>query len=239
MKFLLIGFFALLISCDQSFPNSGNPLVVLTFDDNNCTIYNTAYPLIQEFGFVGTCVTCSGRCDQPGYITWQQLSELSNAGWEIAGHTVNHVILNSITPEEAEMEIYNDLLALRAQGFEPVTFALPKGKVSADILEIIPHYYRYIRHSLDTINFFPVDVKAIGYYPMQSFYSENEVITRLQLATWRGECLIVIGFHNFCMEDGCMPDNCKPSEFREILQYIKDQNLEVVTLAQALERCGN
>jgi peptidoglycan/xylan/chitin deacetylase (PgdA/CDA1 family) len=233
----LLLFLLLLTACEQTAPFSDKPLVVFTFDDNNASIYDTAYPMMQEFNFTGTIVANSGFIALPSRFTWEQLAEMTASGWEIAGHTVHHAVLTGISLEKAEAEIVLDLDAFRLHGFVPVSFALPKGVVSTEIFNIICHYYKNIRNSEDTVNFFPVDRKAVGYLPVQTFYSEIEVINRLQLASWRGECLIVLGFHKFYSDDAEYIDNCQPDEFRAILDYIREQNLEVVTLAQALDRC--
>lgn len=241
MKYLYLiiplAFLLLFFTCEQIVPLPQKPLIVLAFDDNSDSIYNVAFPMMQEFNFTGTNVVNSGTLGLPARLTWEQLSEITAAGWEVAGHTVHHPVLTDICLEEAENEIILDLEALRAHGYDPVSFALPKGKVSDDVLHLLFRYYKNIRNSQDTVNFFPVDRKAVGYFPVQTFYSEIEVIDRLQLAEFRGECLVVLGFHRFYSNDAQYIDNCQPEEFRAVLSYIRKQNLEVVTLAQALDHC--
>ncbi|MCF7911331.1 MAG: polysaccharide deacetylase family protein [Candidatus Cloacimonetes bacterium] len=237
LKYLLIIITLLLFACDAPKAWQEKPLIVLTFDDCHSSIYDVAFPLLQEYGFYGTNIVCSCRPGFRAYYTWQQLHEMTDAGWEVAGHTSHHVNLSEIPLEEAEREISLDLDSLRAMGFDPQGFALPSGKVSKAVFEILKHYYSDIRNSQDTINYFPVDPSTVGYYMVQTEYSSAEPIRRMQLAGYRGECLLILGFHRFLGEDEAWVDNCQPQEFREILEYISQQGYRVLTMHEALSCC--
>lgn len=233
--FLLI--LIILLSCDSGSVWTGKPVIVFTFDDCHASIYDTAFPIMQEYGFCGTNIVCSGRPGLPSYYNWQQLHEMTAAGWEVAGHTVNHVTLCSIPLEEAEAEIRNDLDSLRYMGFDPRAFALPSGNTNAAVFQILRRYYSDIRNSQDTENYFPVDPYTVGYYMVQTAYSSAEVIRRLQLAGYRGECLVIIGFHRILEDNDAWVDNCKPEEFRDILEFISSQDYRVLTMHKALVKC--
>ncbi len=236
-KFCGMIFIILLTTCAQKDQWTGSPLIVFTFDDCYDSIYNNAFNLMQEYGFVGTNMVCSGRPGNPHYYNWQQLAEMSAAGWEVAGHTVDHVSLCEVPLDVAEWEIVHDLDSLRSKGYDPQGFALPKGYVSQDVFEILRHYYQDIRHSNDTDNYYPVDRTAVGYYPYQSEYTADEPIRRLQLACYRGECIVILGFHNLAAEDSLLVDNCLPSEFRDILEFVSQQGYKVLTMHAALNSC--
>lgn len=234
---LLLIISLLLFSCQPVVPKADLPLLVLTFDDDSRSIYDTAFPIMQEFGYTGTNVITTSIMNEPERLTWQQLHEITDAGWEVAGHTFHHYNFNNLTLPQAEFEIMHDLAILREQGFDPVSFALPLGKASPSVLEIIAAYYTNIRNSQDTVNLFPVNNKAVGYFPVQNFYTEEEVIRRIDSAVFRGECLLIIGFHRFYPDDTGICDNCKPEEFRRILTYISENNFQVLNLKDALPLC--
>lgn len=66
-------------------------------------------------------------------MTSEQVRELSNAGMDIGGHTVNHPILAKLSPAQARAEIEQGKLELEAITGAPVTlFAYPNGKPGAD-----------------------------------------------------------------------------------------------------------
>ncbi|MCP5346372.1 MAG: polysaccharide deacetylase family protein [Gammaproteobacteria bacterium] len=66
--------------------------IAITFDDGYLSIYETAYPLLQQFGFPFTVFVSTGPIDdnQPGFMNWEQLEEMADHGALIANHMVNH-----------------------------------------------------------------------------------------------------------------------------------------------------
>jgi peptidoglycan/xylan/chitin deacetylase (PgdA/CDA1 family) len=67
----------------------------------------------------------------PGYFTWKQVRRLAADGHEIAGHTLTHRDLPSLSKAEQKREICGDRVALIAHGFKPVNFAYPFGSYVA------------------------------------------------------------------------------------------------------------
>ncbi|MES3006335.1 MAG: polysaccharide deacetylase family protein [Pseudomonadota bacterium] len=66
--------------------------VAITFDDGYISIYDTAFPMLQEFGFPFTVfINTQPHNDQlRGYMSWAQIREMSDAGVTIANHMENH-----------------------------------------------------------------------------------------------------------------------------------------------------
>lgn len=105
--------------------------VAITFDDGYESIYSTAFPLLQEFGFPFTVFVSTGPIDrqQNGYMTWEQLSALHRAGVAIGNHGTEHRSLLEMTTDEARV----DILAAQARinkelGPQPKLFAYPYGE---------------------------------------------------------------------------------------------------------------
>ncbi|MBF0481106.1 MAG: polysaccharide deacetylase family protein [Desulfovibrionaceae bacterium] len=67
-------------------------MVSLTFDDGLAGAYNSAYPVLKKYGAPGVSGIITGRIDPANddYMSWEQIRELSAAGWEIVSHSVNH-----------------------------------------------------------------------------------------------------------------------------------------------------
>ena len=76
--------------------------VAITFDDGYSSIYATAYPMLEEFGFPFTLFLSTGPVDngQSGYMSWQQIEEMSEAGVLIANHLVDHPYMLDREPDE-------------------------------------------------------------------------------------------------------------------------------------------
>ena len=65
--------------------------IILEFDDGFYNIYANAFPIMETFDFVGVVpfiVEYAGvdAGEDYGFMTWAEINNLSNAGWEIAGH---------------------------------------------------------------------------------------------------------------------------------------------------------
>lgn len=66
--------------------------VAITFDDGYISIYDTAFPMLQEYGFPFTVfINTQPHNDRMnGYMSWEQIREMSNAGVTFANHMENH-----------------------------------------------------------------------------------------------------------------------------------------------------
>jgi len=75
-------------------------MAVLTFDDIYLSTYEYGYPVMDSLEFVGVLgVVCnwirndgnqgSGPCDEYN-MSWDEIYELRDAGWEVANHSMNH-----------------------------------------------------------------------------------------------------------------------------------------------------
>jgi peptidoglycan/xylan/chitin deacetylase (PgdA/CDA1 family) len=75
------------------------PLTVVTiqFDDGNADTYQWVSSL-NAHGFGATFYVNSGSIESTGHLTWAQLTTLSQAGNEIASHTVDHVNIKKLKP---------------------------------------------------------------------------------------------------------------------------------------------
>ena len=103
--------------------------VVLFFDDARENPYKISLPLeenvalstIKEFGFHATFGIVVYSVDQPGFFTKDQIAELSAEGMEIASHTVNHLHLPQLGPEQLRHELVDSKTELEAIVHEPIS----------------------------------------------------------------------------------------------------------------------
>lgn len=105
-------------------------LVTLTFDDSNVDQLGAAQTMSGK-GLVGTFYTVSGFVDAPGYLTQANLHTIAAAGNEIAGHTVTHPDLATLSNAESQRQICNDRATLTSWGFAVTSFAYPFASASA------------------------------------------------------------------------------------------------------------
>ncbi len=101
--------------------------VVITFDDGNTDVYDNAFPIMQEFGFVGTFYIVANRLEARDFVDSDQLREMANAGWEIGSHSMSHLDL-TLNYAYLGYEVRQSKLDLEgATGVSVTTFAYPYG----------------------------------------------------------------------------------------------------------------
>lgn len=117
--------------------------VAVTFDDGFRDNYEQALPILQEYAIPATLFMVSGLAGQQnrwmngvGYparamLSWTQVREMSEAGVEIGGHTVNHARLPELPVERVRSEILDCKRMIEDRiGREVGSFAYPYGLFS-------------------------------------------------------------------------------------------------------------
>lgn len=193
---------------------------------------------MQEFGYRGTNFVNSAAMGQTGLMSWEHLQEMElDHGWETGGHTLYHEQLNQLTLEGAEANILQDFQNLQAHGLSPKSFALPRGQCPAQVYPIILRQYSNIRGSSDFAMYSPINRKALGYLAFQSGWNALPVKNRILRGIAMNEAIIIIGFHRFDSEAEGYQDSCSSDVFREILSFLRDHDLRVLTLKEAVRAC--
>jgi peptidoglycan/xylan/chitin deacetylase (PgdA/CDA1 family) len=114
--------------------------VVITFDDGNLDVYQNAFPILHEMGFVATTYIIANNLQAPSFVDVTQLRELANDGWEIGCHSMSHVDL-TIDHSKAYDEILKPRLVLQKATGEPInTFAYPYGKIDEFVANKVSQY---------------------------------------------------------------------------------------------------
>lgn len=72
---------------DEDIPEKS---VLISFDDGKGIVYDNACPILEEFGYTATLFINSSTIGGDGFMTWEELSELNERGYDIAAHTCNH-----------------------------------------------------------------------------------------------------------------------------------------------------
>lgn len=129
--------------------------VAIAFDDGYSNVYNDAFPILKSYGFCATVFVISGRCgmnnDWPGNIpvlprqpllSWRELAEMSQGGFEVGAHTVSHPRLTELSNDMAEDEIRHSKLRIEEKiGVGVRTFAYPYGDHNRRIRSLVEEHY--------------------------------------------------------------------------------------------------
>ena len=85
-----------------------NRTVAITIDDAYRSAYVAAWPRLRAAGLPVTLFVSTDPVDQglPGYMSWDQIREMRDAGATIGAHTASHSHMVNRSPEEnrADME---------------------------------------------------------------------------------------------------------------------------------------
>lgn len=132
--------------------------VSIGFDDGYETVYQYALPLFKKYKMAGTAYITTGAVGQPGYMSWEQIHELENEGWEIAAHSVNHPVMEKMSVDEAKNEALQSLKVLQDNGFKDVNgFAFPYGSYTWQVIAELAKSFHYLRGFWDRADLNPPD----------------------------------------------------------------------------------
>jgi peptidoglycan/xylan/chitin deacetylase (PgdA/CDA1 family) len=73
-------------------------LVVLTFDDSSKSHFVVARPILKKHGFGATFFITEGfdfGTNKTDYMTWDEIVQLYEDGFEIGNHTIDHSGVNA------------------------------------------------------------------------------------------------------------------------------------------------
>ncbi len=116
-------------------------LVVLTFDDGNKSDITYVAPLLKRYGFGATFFITEGLNflkNKAHYLTWEEVRELHDAGFEIGNHTRHHKNVNNQTSEEILADLQHIDLRCKEHGIpEPQTFCYPGYSNGAEAVKVL------------------------------------------------------------------------------------------------------
>ncbi len=117
--------------------------IVISFDDGRLDIYENAFPIMQEHGFVGVFYVLSGGLGDEGLVGVEALREMAAAGWEIGSHSASHADLSTLGADASYREVVSSRYDLeQALGVPINSFAYPFGTIT-DLAGAQVHVAKY------------------------------------------------------------------------------------------------
>jgi peptidoglycan/xylan/chitin deacetylase (PgdA/CDA1 family) len=119
--------------------------ILITFDDGVQSVYDSALPVMQKYGFTGVVYIVNNYMNSQDqlYMRPEQVKQLAAAGWEIGSHSLNHIDL-TLAPERQRNEIVESRERLEAElGVPVLSFAYPFGALDGPAVDYV-HYAGYI-----------------------------------------------------------------------------------------------
>ena len=213
---------------------SAAPTVVsLQFDDGVADQW-AARDALAAHGMHATFFVNSGRPGKNGFLTYAQLHQLEADGNEIGGHTIDHVDLPTLGPDDQRREVCDDRTDLMAHGFTVTDFAYPFGSFTADVEKVVaacgynsaritsgvrsPNSCQRGCPAAETIA--PADPYATR--TPDSVHADtqlSELTSDVEQARAAGGGLVQIVMHHIC--DACNPNAISPGLLNQFLDYLR------------------
>lgn len=111
---------------------------LITFDDGYVDNYTAAFPILDKYGFTATVFMITSYINADGYMSWQQLKELTAKGWEIESHTANHPYLTKVNTSTLLSELSSSKALLEKElGRSVKFFAYPYGELNDNVVQAL------------------------------------------------------------------------------------------------------
>ncbi|AFC32947.1 polysaccharide deacetylase family protein [Paenibacillus mucilaginosus 3016] len=120
--------------------------VLLTFDDGYADNYTEALPVLSRLGLNATLFVSPGvSAADPYFLTWDQIREMHEAGWDIQPHGMSHPHLPRLSAAKQEAELTEAKRLIEEQlGTTADVFCYPYGEYNRTTLRLLKKAgYRY------------------------------------------------------------------------------------------------
>ncbi|WP_235550873.1 polysaccharide deacetylase family protein [Paenibacillus sp. Soil787] len=119
--------------------------VLLTFDDGYIDNYEQAMPLLAKYAFQATLFISPDMNDQEGYLNWEQIKKLQEAGWDIQPHGMTHPHLPQLSSDQQAYEILEARKQIEEKlGTKADVYCYPYGEYNKTTLKLLKdHGFRY------------------------------------------------------------------------------------------------
>lgn len=103
--------------------------LAITFDDGYENNYKNAYPVLKECGLTATIFISPALIGREGYLTWEQVIEMSESGViSIGSHTMSHAYLPDLPEQKLKIEIFDSKRAIESHIRKEIySFSYPVG----------------------------------------------------------------------------------------------------------------
>jgi len=208
--------------------------VVLTFDDSCKSQATFVAPLLKKLGFNATffiseAFSFASRKDI--YMTWEEIKELHDQGFEIGNHTKTHQDMRRLSEEAINSEIEHIDQQCKKHGIPvPRSFAYPGYHTSATVVKVLKERgYKFARAGGRKASRPDEDdplllPNAFSAVPGSTFEQFKQAVDQAD-----EKHIPILTFHGVPdAEHGWV--STSPDMFKKYMQYLKDNDFKVIAL---------
>jgi peptidoglycan/xylan/chitin deacetylase (PgdA/CDA1 family) len=131
-------------------------IVVIATDDGYETNYTNLKPILDARGLKATFYINGSFIGNTNYLTWEQLQELYEDGYDLQSHSFRHWRFDTLTKSEIISEIVKNDSAFLANDIAlPRHFAYPEGVYNDYVRNVVDSFYLTSRSTLETYYNYP------------------------------------------------------------------------------------
>lgn len=213
------------------------PIISLTFDDGWEENYNTALPVLSEYGFKTTQYYATTFIENS--TETYKIDAFVQAGHEIGSHSVNHPYLTNLSPEQLELELGNSkaLLETFAGVGNVANFATPYGEYNDTVLGSIMGNYDSTRNTDVGFNY-PENfqIRNIRVQNLMNTTSIEEYQSWVDQAVLEKSWLVLV-YHRIASDPGQF--DTPVADFIPQMEIVKNSGAVVATISEALNLISN
>ena len=205
------------------------------FDDAHVSHYEVAFPIFQKYGVPG-CVACM---TQGNRLTFRQLRQMQEAGWEILSHSVNHIKMNEPLPEdEAVREIAESKALLEAEGLRIRQFVTPMSACHPSMRELLAANYDGAFTVYTNSAQLPVEKmvmeRPVNRYELHRYGLSGKTLAQLrEVVDYVAETDAWIVFYD---HDIGVQNNITAETLEALISYCLEKGVQICTSSQAMDK---
>ena len=235
-KFIFLKIVSLFLFSINAYGNEEKQsgIVVLTFDDSVASHATFVAPLLKKQGFGATFFITEGfgfAKDKKNFMTWEQIKNLHDDGFEIGNHTRRHITVGRQTEEQLHADVEYIEKQCEKHGIpKPISFCYPAYQTTERAVRVLKaRGYRFARTG-GSRAYAPGEddpllmPQAFDGKPKSTLEQFKEAVNKAKDGK-----VSVMTFHG-------VPDvkhpwvNTDPDKFKSYMDYLKQSGCKVVAL---------
>jgi len=219
--------------CDTA--RFANGVVSLAFDDGHVSIYDSVWPALDDMGWGATLFIITSKLDAEDdyYMTWDQVAELADAGFDVESHSDTHRHLIPMGNVDLFAEIRAAKENIKAINPNANIIAVPYGETNSNVDRAIGQYFAFERTSVHGFNNLgALDSHNIKVQVVVNTTTDDEVRAWVAQAAQNKGWLVIL-YH--LVETQGEEYSISPQTFDSHLKIIEGSGLPVATMQEVLK----